>query len=104
MPYRVTDRLMLNARVSTTWADGNYMRNFFGVTAAQSAASGFAAYNATSGIKDISLSLGAQYRVTENWLLSTNLRFTQLLSSAQDSPISFADRSVTGMVVMGYRF
>jgi outer membrane protein len=104
VPYRVTDRLMLNARLSTTWADGNYMRNFFGVTAAQSAASGFAAYDATSGIKDINLSLGAQYRLTEQWLVSTNLRFTQLLSSAKDSPISFADRSVTGMLVFGYRF
>jgi len=104
IPYRVTDRLTLNGRVSTTWADGNYMRNFFGVTAAQSAASRFPTFAATSGIKDINLSLGAQYRLTDHWLVSTNLRFTQLLSSAQDSPLSFADRSVTGMVIFGYRF
>lgn len=104
VPYRVTDKLMLTGRISATWADGNYMRNFFGVTAAQSAASGFAAYGATSGIKDINLSLGAQYRLTEHWLVSTNVRFTQLLSSAKDSPLSFADRSVTGLVGIGYRF
>ncbi len=104
VPYRVTDKLMLMGRLSTTWADGNYMRNFFGVTAAQSAASGYAAYGATSGLKDISLSLGVQYQLTQNWLVSTNLRFTQLLSSAKDSPLSFADRSVMGMAMVGYRF
>jgi len=104
VPYRVNDRITLTARLGTTWADGNYMRNFFGITPAQSARSGFAAYDARSGFKDVSLSLGAQYKLTENWSLSGGVRLTQLLSAAKNSPISFADRSVTGTLLVGYRF
>lgn len=104
IPYRITDRLTVSGRISATWADGNYMRNFFGVTAAQSVASGYAAYEATSGFKDVNVSLGLQYLITKQWLASANVRFTQFLSSAKDSPLSFADRSVAGMMMIGYRF
>jgi len=104
VPYRITDRFTVNARLGTTWADGNYMRNFFGITPAQSANSGFPAYDARSGFKDVSLSLGAQYKLTENWSLSGGVRLTQLVGAAKDSPISFADRSVTGTLLVGYRF
>lgn len=104
VPYRVDDRLTVTARVATTWADGNHMRNFYGITPRQSANSGYAAFNAESGFKDVSLSLAAQYRVTQNWLLSGGVRLTQLLGAAKDSPISFADRSVTGTLLVGYRF
>lgn len=104
VPYRVDDRLALNARLSATWADGSYMRDFFGVTAAQSAASGYAAYRARAGLKDVSLGLGAQYRLTAHWSVAANVRVTQLLSSARDSPLSFADRSATAMATVAYRF
>jgi MipA family protein len=104
VPYRINDRFAVTARIATTWADRNYMQNFFGISPQQSANSGYAAYDAGSGFKDVSLSLGAQYKLTENWSLSGGVRLTQLLGAAKNSPISFADRSVTGTMLVGYRF
>ena len=71
--YR-SDRLTVSSSLSMTWADNDYMDSFFSVTAAQSLTSGLAVFDATSGFKDISLSL-AQFviRMHRDRIVSVSL-------------------------------
>ena len=63
------------------------MSAFFGVTAAQALASGLTTFTATSGLKDISLAFGANYKVTDSWALVANAGYSKLLGDAKNSPI-----------------
>lgn len=104
VPWRIDDRLMLMGRIFATWADATYMQTFFGVNAIQSVNSAYAPFNATSGIKNVGLEVRANYRVSPNWMFSTNARVSQLASSAADSPISVSDTAFSLMTSIGYRF
>jgi outer membrane scaffolding protein for murein synthesis (MipA/OmpV family) len=77
----------LSGNVQITWANGKYMSAFYGVTPAQSAASGLPVYHAGSGIHDINASLVASYQIDERWSLLGNLGFSRLLSSASGNPL-----------------
>jgi len=62
--YHPIERLTLSAGPGFTWANGPYMRTFFGVSAAQSAASGLLPFEPGSGVDTIRFSLGAHYHLT----------------------------------------
>lgn len=99
--------LHANFGVSTTWASDDYMRSFFGISAAQAARSGRAQYDAGAGIKDVGLSLGIEYDLTEHWGIGGSLGYKRLLGDAADSPIVAQDGSSnqfsTGLLLK-YRF
>lgn len=84
--YR-SDRVAVSGTLSSTWADGSYMSSFFSVDAAQALASGLPAFTATSGVKDATLSLGANYQVSDQWALVANAGYSKLLGDAKNSPI-----------------
>ena len=79
--------LTVGANLSVTWADEDYMRSFFGVTAAGAAASGLPVYTPDAGIKDVGASLFASYDLTEAWAVTAVASYTRLLGDAADSPI-----------------
>lgn len=81
------DPLTLGVNLSTSWADEDYMRSYFGVTAAGSAASGLPAFTPDSGIKDVGASLFASYKLTDNWSATMIASYTRLVGDAADSPI-----------------
>lgn len=104
VPLRVSPRLTLVPAVSATWADRTYNDRYFGVTAAQSAASGLPVYAAGGGIKDISASLGAMYRLDDRVTLGATASLSSLQGDAKDSPI-VADPTQPAMFVSAaYRF
>lgn len=84
--YR-SDRLAVSGTLSSTWVDGSYMESFFGVDATQALASGLPAFTATSGIKDATLSFGANYKVSDQWALVGNAGYSKLMGDAKNSPI-----------------
>lgn len=75
--------------VDATWASDDYMQNTFGVSAAQSAASGAGLRNfdAGAGLKDAGLSALFGYSVTERISVLTMAKYSRLLSDAADSPL-----------------
>lgn len=97
----------MQAGVSTTWADDDYTQSFFGIDTGQSTRSGYREYNPDAGFKDVSLSLGVSYAVTENWNVTGMVGYSRLIGDAADSPIvdeqGSADAFMTGLFV-GYRF
>jgi outer membrane scaffolding protein for murein synthesis (MipA/OmpV family) len=90
----------------TTWASDDYMTSYFGVSAAQSAASaaGLARYDASSGFKDVYLGLSADIPVAERWSLKLGARYAHLIGDAADSPIVESESQWQGLVGVTYRF
>ena len=102
----VSDRLRLSGRVGTTFADGDYMQTYFGVTPAQSAnsAAGLSAFDADAGLKDVYLNVGATFNVTERFELRASLGYQRLLGDAADSPVTMNANQFTGAFGAAYRF
>lgn len=97
-------QVMIGASVTATVADDNYMQSYFGVTAAQSAASGLAQYEANAGLKRVDAELSATYFISDSWMLRGTIGVGELLGDATDSPIvKDTTQSSTAMFV-AFRF
>lgn len=93
----ISPRMRSSVRASTTWANGTYMSNVFGISPVQSARSGMRVHDADAGFKDVGLSLSLSYGVTQNWSVSGRVSYSRLLGDAADSPI-VADRGAKNQV------
>lgn len=83
----MNERLRLTFGANLTYADDDYMETYFGVNAADAAASGLPTYSADSGLKDFGLTISGQYQLDGNWGLIGNLSYDRLLNDAKDSPL-----------------
>ena len=105
--YPIGPRLRLRTEISSTWADDNYTESFFGITALQARRSGLRQYQAEGGFKDVGLSFGLDYSLTDHWGLSGLLGFKRLLGDAADSPLvedeGSADQFSAGLL-LSYKF
>lgn len=102
--YSLTDKLVLSAGPGFTWADGKYSQTFFGINAAQSAASGRALYNASSGINSIRFTVGADYSLSPAWGLGARITTATLRGDSAISPIT-EDKSQNSVgIFTTYRF
>jgi outer membrane protein len=89
-------RLLLGA--SLTGAGDRYMQTWYGVTPTQSAASGYALYDAPEGLRDLSLSATWREDFADRWAGFASLGATRLLGPAADSPL-VRQRSSAGLSV-----
>jgi MipA family protein len=83
----LSQRLVVGAAVSGTWASEDYMSNRFGVSASEAAGSGLDQYNADSGFKNALINGTATYRLGETWSVTGVVGYSRLFSQASDSPI-----------------
>lgn len=83
----VNEKLTYTFGANLTYADSDYMDTYFGVNAADSAASGLPTYSAGSGLKDFGLSIVGQYTLDESWGVIGSLSYDRLLNDAEDSPL-----------------
>jgi outer membrane scaffolding protein for murein synthesis (MipA/OmpV family) len=81
-------RLVMLAGPSFTYADHRYMQKVFGVTAAQSIASGYPVYDAHAGSDAVGFGFSATGFVTDHWLINVDAAVNRLLGSARESPIT----------------
>lgn len=79
--------LYFNVGSELTWASGEYLRSYFGVSEAQAARSGYAAYQIKSGLKDVGLNASLTYSIDQNWSINGYVGFKRLLDDVADSPI-----------------
>lgn len=100
----ITDRFFASAGISGTVANGKHMQSYFGVTAAQSGASGLREFKAEAALKRVDFSASATYMVTENWLVRGDAGLGVLLGDAADGPIVEKKLQPSFMAVLGYRF
>ena len=93
----------LGARASTIYANADYMTTNFGVGAGS--ASGLAPFNAGAGIKDVGLSLFANYKINEQFSITGVAGYKVLMNDAADSPIvSVAGSNEQMFVSVGISF
>lgn len=90
--------------LTSSWGTNDYMQTYYGVSAAQSAASGFTQYHAGSGIYACSLNLDWTHNFTERWSVVADASYTQLAGDARNSPIVQRKASPTGSLTVTYRF
>ncbi len=79
--------LFVNLDMSISYANGKFMRTYFGISPAESVRSGLAAYTPKSGIKDIGTGITIGYQFNGRWGLLANGNYQYLVGEAADSPI-----------------
>lgn len=104
LPWAVTTKLGVSAAVVGTWADRKYMQSYFGVTAAQSAASGYDAYTPRAGLQKVELDVGADQALTEHLHLKAGVGLSRLESDAARSPLVQRRTGLTAQVGVAYAF
>jgi len=104
MPFQLGQNWRLTPKISTTWADDQYMNDYFGVTPEQAARSRFSTYKAKAGLKDASIGLNVTYSINKNWFITGDGRVRILLSDAVSSPISATNTDARIVTLVGYHF
>jgi MipA family protein len=94
----------LGLGVSATVANAKYMQSYFGVTPAQSAASGYAPYTAGAGVRDVRASAALTYSVNPKVSITTAVSASSLQGDAKDSPVTRKRSTATGIVSVSYAF
>jgi outer membrane scaffolding protein for murein synthesis (MipA/OmpV family) len=92
--------------VSTSLADKRYNQTYFGVTGAQSLASGYRTFNAPAGFNDVGLKGTFDYFLSPQLSVDVFAGYTYLLGVAGDSPLvekGSENQFSTGLVLL-YHF
>jgi len=77
----------LGTQLMVSVANKEAMRSYFGVSAAQSAASGRTAYSPSAGMRDSRFSMTLMHRWSPQVNLMLGASYTRLLGDAADSPV-----------------
>lgn len=70
------------------YGSGRYNRTYFGVTAAESLASGLTAFTPHAGLVSAGIEIGASYDLGNDWALDGTLAYDRLQGDAAASPIT----------------
>lgn len=102
--FQLSPRLAVNTDGVLTWANDDYMRNVFGVSAVQSLSSGLPAYQAGAGIKNVGVRIGLSYALDRHWGLQGGYALSRLNGDAADSPIVAKRSQQRAFAGLSYRF
>jgi outer membrane protein len=83
----VAKMVTLAGGAAFTYASSNYMDEYFGVTPADSLASGLPVYEAGSGARDARGWAVAMLHLSKQWHLGVGAMYARLMGDAADSPI-----------------
>lgn len=97
-----SDQVSLN--MGATYGDRKFNQSNFGVTTAQSAASGYNAFNAKAGFEQISSTVGWNHVIDKNWSVTTRVGVTHLVGDAADSPVVKKKTNPVAMASFNYSF
>lgn len=100
----IAPKWRLDWGVSTTWANSQYMKSYFGVSTTQAQQSGHAAYTPGAGISDVGTSVNLSYQLAPNISITGGLKASSLVGDARHSPIVTSPQSVSGSLSLGYAF
>ena len=96
LPMGRGDELTLLPTV--TWVDARQMRAFYGVAAAQSAASGVPEYRPGSGWENVALEIVGDWRLVNGWHLVASLAYERVIGNAMHSPLVVSKNQFSGLV------
>lgn len=93
----------LSATTYFTAADGKSQRTFFGVSAAQAASSGYAAYEPAAGVRSMQLGLTANHFFGGRWIAIAGVGAGRLLGDAAASPLVRDKTQFGSFIAVGYQ-
>ena len=96
--------LGVSLNASLKFADSNYMQSYFGVSAAQSAASGLKSYQPSAGIAAAKVGLTAGTPLSRQIFVFANLSVQRLMGDAANSPIVSKKTQPTAFIGGVYTF
>ncbi|MEW9920875.1 MipA/OmpV family protein [Marimonas sp. MJW-29] len=88
--FRPTDRWTITAGPRVNLGNTEYASTYFGVSAAEAAASSFGAFEADGGVLGAGFEVEGIYRLNDLWAVESTLSYERLQNSAADSPITQA--------------
>ncbi|MCV2353473.1 MipA/OmpV family protein [Paucibacter sp. B2R-40] len=94
----------LGAGLGLTLANAHYMQSFFGVSADQSAASGYGVYAASAGARDARANVALSYSIDKRCTVTAALSVSSLLADAKDSPLTRKRSAEMGVIALSYAF
>ena len=94
----------LTAGTGVTLVNARYMQSFFGVTNAQSAASGYAAQTAGSAARDVRAKVALTYSISPKMSVIGAVSVSNLLNDAKDSVLTRKRTGSSGVVALAYAF
>jgi len=83
----IIERLIISAGPRFTWESTKAVAPYFGITAAQAAASGLPAFNAQGGPHSVGFGTQVSYRFTPQWEVHSYVEYARLLGDAANSPL-----------------
>jgi outer membrane scaffolding protein for murein synthesis (MipA/OmpV family) len=83
-----SQRFIMFAGPSVTFADQRHMQTAFGVDESQSKASGYPLFSAHGGMNAAGFGFSATRFLSSRWLVNANLAVNRLLGSARNSPFT----------------
>jgi len=104
--WRLAPGAKLVTSVATAYASSDYMHTYFGVSAAQSAASlaGLPQFDPSAGFKDVSVGATATIELDPRWTLYLTGRYSRLIGDAADSPVIETENGFFGGAGLSYKF
>lgn len=103
-PLYTSSKNVVKLALTSSWGTSEYMQTYYGVSASQSAASGFTRYDAGSGIYAYSLNMDWTHKINQDWSVDAEAGFTQLTGDARNSSIVQRKTSPTGSLKVTYSF
>jgi MipA family protein len=94
----------LVAFTEATWGSSKANGTFYGVTPAQSAASGLAAYDPGSGLRHVGVGLIGGYDLSRHWTLVASAQLRRLQGDVASSPLTEEKQSTYANAGVAYRF
>lgn len=104
VPLYTTASDQVGFGASAEYGDKKHNQTYFGVTAKQSAASGYKQYTAKAGFENVSAGVNWTHVIDSNWAVRSMVGVSHLASDAADSPLT--KRKTTPMVITAlvYKF
>jgi outer membrane protein len=101
---RLTPRTLWNVGGGVNWADGRYMRSYYGVTPAESPVAGYPVYTPGSGLRDVALSTSFRTEINERWMALWGTTVGKVLGPAAASPLTTSTRQWSLNGAVAWRF
>lgn len=90
--------------INAHFSDGRFVQSWFGITPAQSTASGFPRYTPNSGLYAYSASMNWEHRFTRHWSTLVSINTVNLTRDAGKSPIVQERSNTFALCAINYTF
>ena len=96
--------VVIDVNASVKYANKGYQQSYFGVSAAQSAASGLKAFQPAAGFNTAQVGVAAGFPLSERMYAFSGVSLQRLLGDAANSPIVQKKQQLTGFLGAVYSF